>query len=105
MSAIYFAKSHQRKKLKQENAHKEKQVIDEDGWRVRVAAALTQANPSPAELATLPTVLSLLIYYLATAPSEDDALCLQSEIATLKIRIDRGYASPLRLVGKATPGG
>jgi hypothetical protein len=95
----------ERKKLKQEKAAKEKQLIDEDGWRARVAAALTQANPSTAELVTLRTVLSLLIYYLATAPSEEDAICLQGEIATLRIRIDRGYASPLRLVGKPPPGG
>ena len=70
----------ERKKLKQEKADKEKQLIEEDGWRARVAAALTQANPSAAELVTLRTVLSLLIYYLATAPSEEDALCLQGEI-------------------------
>ena len=94
----------QRKKLKQEKADKENRLSDESGWRTRLAAALAQVNPNAAELVTLRTVFSLLIYYLSTAPSEEDALCLQQEIAILKTRIDRTYGSPLRLVGKPPPG-
>lgn len=94
----------EREKREQEKAEKEKKLVEESAWRIRVAEALTRGNPSGSQLVTLRSVLSLLIYYLAIAPTEDDAVCLQQEIVVLKKRIDRGYGVQLRLVGKPPPG-
>jgi len=94
----------EREKRDEEKREKEKRLSEDAGWHTRVAEALIRVNPSIAELVTLRSVLSLLIYYLAIAPSEEDAVSLQGEIAVLKNRIDRGYGVPLRLVGKPPPG-
>ena len=79
-------------------------TLEEGSWRACVVAALRRCELSSAELATLRTVLSLLVYFLSIAPVEEDALWLQSEITELKNRIDRCYGTSLRLVGKPPPG-
>jgi hypothetical protein len=94
----------EREKWEQEKREKEKKLVEESAWRTRVAEALMRAKPSGSQLVTLRSVLSLLIYYLAIAPTEDDAICLQQEIVALKMRIDSGYGVGLRLVGKPPPG-
>jgi hypothetical protein len=88
---------------REERSRDKRKNLEDIAMRYLVRAALSEVQPSSTELAKMRAVLSLVIFYLLTAPTEEDAIVLQEKIALVKTRIKSGFGTQLRLVNKPPP--